>query len=306
MYFRFLSVALVILALAGPVLAEPIQVKIKAETVSGSESRAIVYLGKLFEERSGGRLQIETLTFSEEKQGLQAVRANNIQLLLTAASDLDSLFPLVKVLGLPFLYRDREDLHQVLDGEIGAQILDTRNDQGLIALSYWDRSFLQLAGPIPLLDPQQLQDVRFQNPSSLLASLANGRRTGFSEKSDITETTLDHLIGRGEKPGFSDLTLSGHAATGDLLITNREFWTHLPEDLKVIVQGAIQDTRLYVRELVEQAEQKQLKMLEESGTCRLHYLSDHQKEAWRKTLLPVYRQLPDISAKRIVNTIISR
>ena len=136
MYFRFLSVALVILALAGPVLAEPIQVKIKAETVSGSESRAIVYLGKLFEERSGGRLQIETLTFSEEKQGLQAVRANNIQLLLTAASDLDSLFPLVKVLGLPFLYRDREDLHQVLDGEIGAQILDTRNDQGLIALSY--------------------------------------------------------------------------------------------------------------------------------------------------------------------------
>ena len=68
----------------------------------------------------------------------------------------NGLIPETAIMSLPYLFRDVDHLHAVLDGPIGEQVLDLFTAQDLIALAYYDpgaRVLLQPASkPIKSID----------------------------------------------------------------------------------------------------------------------------------------------------------
>jgi TRAP-type C4-dicarboxylate transport system substrate-binding protein len=69
---------------------------------------------------------------------LQLTRSGELDLNRVSAQALEEVFPLVRVLSLPFLFRDVDHLNRVLDGPIGAELLGAMNGKGLVALAFFE------------------------------------------------------------------------------------------------------------------------------------------------------------------------
>lgn len=290
MYLRLIGSVLMVLLFAGPVLAKPISIKIvQPATGSTTENRAVNYLIKLIEERSGGRIQFEQVQGTDGKTDLRDLQGGQIQLLLLDSTALYRKHPLLQLFELPFLYADRHQLHKVIDSAIGRQILQTLQQGGLKPFCYWDKSFRQLAANRPLLLPEQANGLEFNDRESLLTEVFQGKIT-YSPREQGVEISLAELGAWRPDGSITDLTLSNHAATGDLLLTSQIFWDELPEDLKVIVSGAIKDATVYARELMTQADKLALQKQKKRGRFRFHRLTPEQRTAWQKVMLRVYRQ----------------
>jgi len=291
MFLRLFGAIVLLLVLAEPGLAEPISIDIVQTTTSTStENLAVGYLIKLIEERSGGRIQCLQPPKVSKKEGLALLEGHSDQLLLLDSAGLIQKLPLLQLFELPFLYADRRHLHNILDSEVGQQILQTLNQQGLKPLSYWDTSFLQLASSSPLLVPQQAEGKIFKRQTSMLTVAVQGEISPGTTGEHVYEISLAALADAQFEDLVTDLTMTNHSATGSLLFTNSIFWNRLPDDLKVIVKGAIQDTTVYARELMVQADQKALHKLEVEGRFHLHQLSAEQRSAWQKALMQSYRR----------------
>ena len=98
-------------------------------------------MGRLVEERSGGRLQIRVFhsrQLGEEKETIEQTRAGAIDLNRTNVALIGTFVPAMNVLAMPFLFRSIEHLQKVLDGPIGNEILGSFEPYGFIGLAFYD------------------------------------------------------------------------------------------------------------------------------------------------------------------------
>src|ERR1700734_1158180 len=103
--------------------------------------QALRFMGRLVEERSGGRLQIRVFhsrQLGEEKETIEQTRAGAIDINRTNVGPLGSLVPAANTLALPFLFRSIEHLHAVMDGPVGEEILASFEPYGFIGLTFYD------------------------------------------------------------------------------------------------------------------------------------------------------------------------
>ena len=315
MYKSIIGLIALFVLLGTPVLAETFSVTISRTSEPGNPQRlATDYLKKLLEERSQGRMRV-TLAMTDFKpvdSPLQAPAQQRSQLALVDLAKSTRWLPQLKFLQLPFLFRDLQHLYQVLDNEIGQQIFQADKQPEHIPLSVWDLGFRQLATSIPLLIPEQLRGMVITAPQG---------NTGFTFKQvndarrQATRSDLQYTVAFGydmllseltEKPPqqVSNLTLSNHILSGRILIVSRSFWNSLPEDLKLIVKGAIKDATLYFRELAQQDERQALRQLE-NGPLKVHHLTPAQRKSWQAEMQYIYPKLMGNTDLQIVESILN-
>ena len=103
--------------------------------------QALLYMGSLVAERSGGRHQIKVFhsrQLGEEKETLEQTRAGAIDLNRTNVALIGTMVPAMNVLAMPFLFRSIEHLQKVLDGPIGNEILGSFEPYGFVGLAFYD------------------------------------------------------------------------------------------------------------------------------------------------------------------------
>ena len=88
---------------------------------------AVQYMGELLEERTGGRIGIEVFhsaQLGEEKDTIEQTRFGVIDLNRISMAPFNGLIPETAIMSLPYIFRDTDHMHEVLDSEIGQEILD--------------------------------------------------------------------------------------------------------------------------------------------------------------------------------------
>ena len=143
---------------------------------------AVQYMGELIEERTGGRIGVEVFhsaQLGEEKDTIEQTRFGVIDLNRISMAPFNGLIPETAILSLPYLFRDTDHLHTVLDSEIGQEILDTFTAQDLIALAYYDpgaRSFYNKVKPIKSIDDLKGMKFRVIQSDVFVDMVARARR----------------------------------------------------------------------------------------------------------------------------------
>lgn len=294
---------------------------IKFSHVSGAESptgKATEYFKRLVEQRSNQRIHVEIdhNGTANSDAPLEALKSNAIQM---AAPDISVFYPVspqLRLFELPFLFKDSEHLHRVIDGEIGATLLESVAQGGLVALSFWDNGFRQLTTNRLLSRPQQLEGLRFPilksevltaqlkalgaqlediSSSQLFSALADKRIDG-------QENTLARIYSQKLHQVQSNLTITDHSVRGFLVATNERFWTQLPDELKVIIKGAIKDAAEYTRDMARQANDDALKKIEATALMQIHRLTREEKELWAET----FEEISPESYKRISGNLVQK
>ncbi|MBU2998013.1 TRAP transporter substrate-binding protein [Cellulophaga baltica] len=251
--------------------------------VNHSVHKAMVKMGEDLMDISGGKLNLKIYPSQQlgtERENLELLQIGSLDMTKISVGTLENFAPKMKVLGLPFLFRDKEHVFQVLDGEIGKKLLVESEQFRLKGLGYYDagsRSFYSKNRPI--YKPSDLKGLKVRVMESITAmdmvKALGGSPTPISWGELYTSLQQGVVDGAENNPPSFYLSrhyevckfysLDEHTVLPDVLVIATQFWDNLSEQEKEWLQEAVDNSVVYQRKLWAEAEETALIEVQKAG-----------------------------------------
>nr|WP_277612693.1 TRAP transporter substrate-binding protein [Eudoraea chungangensis] len=256
--------------------------------VNHSVHLAMVMMGDDLLERSGGKIRVEIYPNQQlgtERQCLELLQIGSLDMTKVSVGVLENFAPKTKVLGLPFLFRDREHSFRVLDGPIGRLLLDDGIKYRLKGLGYYDagsRSFYTKDRPINA--PEDLKGLKIRVMESATAiEMVNGlggSPTPISWGELYTSLQQGVVDGAENNPPSFYLSrhyevckyysLDEHTVLPDVLLAGTHLWNKLSAQEKTWLTESIEASVAYQRELWMASEKEALEAVTKAGVTIIY------------------------------------
>lgn len=265
---------------------------------------AVKYMGELLKQKTNGRISVEVFhsrQLGEEKDTIEQTRFGVIDMNRVNLAPFNNLIPQTVVPALPFIFRSTEHMHQVMDGEIGDEILAAFEPHDLVALCYYDsgaRSFYTVSKPIRGLEDMQGQKIRVQQSDMWLSMMqalkANPTPMSFGEVYsalqtgviDGAENNWPSLESSKHYEVAKYYTLTEHSMSPEVLVMAKATWDKLtPEDQKAVREAARESVGK-MRELWAAQEKKSEETVRAAGV----EIISVDKQPFIDAMGPVYEQ----------------
>lgn len=266
-------------------------------------------MADLLEQKSGGKMTIEIYPSQQlgtERENLELLQIGSLSMTKVSASVLENFAPSIKVLGLPYLFRDREHSYQVLDGQVGRQLLLQSEKFLLRGLTYFDagqRSFYTKTRPVNSPDDLRGLKIRVQeSPVAMGLVRALGAAPTPISWGELYTALQQGIVDGAENnpPSFLTsrhyevckyYTLNEHTAVPDVLLIGTTAWNRLSAQEQQWLQEAADEATVYQREVWQQAEQEALDEVQKAGVeiIRPDKVAFEQKT---QSLLEEYKEDP--------------
>jgi C4-dicarboxylate-binding protein DctP len=304
------TVAIAALALAAPAQAQqPIVIKFSHVVAPDTpKGKAANKFKELAEKYTNNKVLIEVYPNSQlykDKEELEALQLGAVQMLAPSNSKFGPIgVKEFEVFDLPFILPDLTTLRRVTDGPLGKKLLKLLEPKGMIGLAYWDNGFKQFSANKPLRNPEDFKGQKFRIQSSKVLE-AQMRALGslpqimaFSEVYQALQTGV--VDGQENTPSnmytqkFYEVqkytTHTDHGYIGYVVVVNKKFWDGLPADIRASLDKAMADATAYGNDISKSENDEAWTEIKKSGRTEIIELTDAQKAALRKALMPVYQQ----------------
>ena len=290
---------------------------------STPKGKAAAFLEKRIEELTAGKIDVQVFPNSQlygDGEEMKALVMDNVQLIMPSLSKFTSIAPEMQLFDLPFLFKDKDHLYKVMDGEVG-NILKSKIDakKQMIALDYWDAGFKHFSSSKKaIINPEDAKGQKFRIQSSKVLEAqfkavgGNPQILPFSEVYsalqqgvvDATENPLSNFYTKKFNEVQSSLTLSSHGYLGYLVVMNQQFWDKLPKDVQEKVSQAMKEATEFERKATAEDDAKIMANLKkyaaESKRLEIFELNDAQKANWRKVMEGIYPQFYDVIGEDLI------
>lgn len=247
------------------------------------------YFAELVAEKSDGRIEIDVFPagqLGDEKTAYQTIQMGGgaIDICRGNTNSLaDFGMEKLNLFGLPFMFEGREHLWNVLDSEIGAELLAEPQEKGsgmvgLFYLDEGDRNFFTIKGK-EIHTVEDFAGLKLRVPTTILmeettkALGASATPISFSELYSALQTgTVDGA----EQPhsGYSsnkfyevapNYTLTGHTYSPSIILMSEMVWNQLSEEDQAILLEAAKETEEYNKATIEELDAQLLEEIKAAG-----------------------------------------
>ena len=239
---------------------------------------AMVFMAKRCSELSEGKMEIEI--YPSEQLGSEQQCVGSLAITKVSAAVMESFTEDYKVLGLPYIFRDSAHAVNVLDGEIGQELLLSTEDRYIRGLCFYDagsRSFYTIDKPI--LNPSDLEGMKIRVMKSKTAmdmvKALGGSPTPISYGELYTALQSGVVDGaENNPPSFytshhyevcKHYALDEHTAVPDVLIISQHIWKKLSDQEKKWIQQAATESVAVERRLWSASVKKSLAEVQKAG-----------------------------------------
>lgn len=243
----------------------------------------LVRFAELAEQYSDGRLTIQIFPNAElgsETETLEALQVGTLDLAKSSTAPLESFAPAYGTFSVPYAFRDSAHFWDVLNSEIGRELLVAAVDRGLRGLCYYDsgaRSFYTADAPI--LKPEDVQGLKvrvMKSPTAISMIQAFGGSPTPMAYGELYSALQSRLVDAAENnpPSFytsrhyevcKHYSLNEHARIPDVLLISEQTWRELSTQAREWLQRAADDSVPYQRELWERLTVESLEAVEAEG-----------------------------------------
>lgn len=260
---------------------------------------------RVVEEKSNGRIKVEiygSAQLGDEKTVIEQVQFGAIDLTRTSISPLTEFNDMFNVLMLPYLYRNKEHMFNVLDGEIGDMMLEDLANTGFVGLGWYDsgsRCFYNTHGEIKSVDDLSGLKIRVQKSSLMMGLVealgASPTPMAFSEVYSALQTGV---IDGAENNWPSYLTTSHyevapyyvvdeHTRVPELVMISKITYDKLSDEDKAILHEAGEAAAKVERENWTAFEiESEEKVVADGST--ITRLEPEAKAAFQEAVKPLY------------------
>jgi len=265
---------------------------------------AVKFMGRLVEERSGGRLKVQVFhsrQLGEERETLEQTRFGVIDLNRVNFGPLNNLVPETVVPGLPFVFRDEAHMRRVMDGTIGEEIIAGADRHGFVGLCYYDsgaRSFYTRNRAARTPEDMRGLKVRVQQSDLWVAIMravgANATPLPFGEVYSALQTGVVDAA-ENNWPSYHSTRhfevakhycVTEHSMSPEILVASKRSFDRLPRDLQGILRQAAKESVGEMRRLWD----AQTELSRQAVTAGGSLVNDVDKEAFARAMAPVYDQ----------------
>lgn len=311
-----------LLCLSNAVFADPIIIKFSHVVAPDTpKGRAAEKFKQLAEQKTRGRVKVEVYPNSQlykDREELEALQLGSVQML---APSMAKFGPMgvreFEVFDLPYIFPDSNVLHRVMDGEVGKKLFAKLDTKGLTGLAFWDNGFKQMSSNRPMHNVSDLKGLKMRIQSSkvldaqMKALGAIPQVMAFSEVYsalqqgvvDGTENPVSNFYTQKMNEVQKHMTMSNHGYLGYAVVVNKDFWAGLPADVRKALTEAMEEATEFERDIAQKENDDALQKVRDSRTTEVYVLTDSEREAWRKALLPVHAEFESIIGKDLIQSV---
>jgi tripartite ATP-independent periplasmic transporter solute receptor, DctP family len=217
---------------------------------------SVISMGKKLSEATNGRLNLKMFPsgqMGDENTTLEKTRTGAIDIVRVSMSPVGGVLPEVGVFNMPFIFKDVDHLHAVLDGPIGEELGQKITDSklGLVFLGWMDAGSRSLITKKPIRNLEEIKGLKIRlqnNPIGLDAFEALGAnpvvipvgdvfsslQTGVIDAAENNEPTFDseNYVVAGTK--FYDRT--EHMMVPEMFAFSKVKWEKLSKDDQELIK----------------------------------------------------------------------
>ena len=229
--------------------------------------KAMMYMGARLEEHSGGSMAVDIYPSSQlgqERELIELLQIGSLAMTKVSASPLESFVPEMKVFNIPYLFRDEKHFWDVLDSDIGRELLRAPESVRLRGLGYYDagaRSFYTIDHLVRT--PADLKGLKIRVQQSQTAiqmvqafggaptpiswgELYTALQQGVVDGAENNPPSF-YLSGHYEVAKF--YTLDEHTYVPDILLISKYVWDRLAPEQRDWLQRSVDESVTYQKEL---------------------------------------------------------
>lgn len=281
---QIVFIAISLLLLSGCQLSKVKTIKLAhGLDVTHSVHLALEFFGEEIHRISDGQLAVEIYPNSQlgsEREILELIQIGSLHMTKVSAATLENFAPKSKVLGLPYLFKNRAHAFRVLDGEIGQNLLEDSQRYRLKGLGYYDagyRSFYTKERPVD--HPDELKGLKIRVMESVTAMNMvrsfGGAPTPISWGELYTSLQQGVVDGAENNPPSFYLSkhyeickyysLNEHTYSPDVIIIGNSFWNQLNEEQQLWMSKAVNASIDFQRKLWAEHEANALEEVVKAG-----------------------------------------
>lgn len=237
---------------------------------------------------SGGKLQIRIYSggqLGSERELVELLQIGALALTKVSAAPLEGFVPSMQLFSVPYVFRDEQQLWQVLNGEIGQRLLADLTPVRLKGLGYYDagsRSFYTTK--VKVTTPAELTGLKFRVPNSQTAVQMVQTLGGAATPVDWGElyTALQQGVVDGAEnnpPSFylsrhyelsKYYVLDEHTSVPDVMLMSQHIWDSLSAQEQGWVNQAFADSLAWQREAWQAQTRESLEKVKAAGVTVIY------------------------------------
>ena len=264
-------------------------------------------MAKNVEERTDGRVKIEVFANSEigaERELTEGLGLGTVDLVVSSTAPVTNFVPELGVLDVPFIFKDRESAVKVLEGEIGDELFQKMEGNGIIGLSWAENGYRHITNAKhPINTPKDLKGLKIrtqENEIHLAAFEALGAQPTPMAWTEAITALQQGVVDAQENPAIvadqfslfeanqKYMTLTGHVYSVAIYMMSKQTYDELPEDLREIVLEEGQKAGAQERDLIVEMEKESIKTLKENG---VEIVEEVDVAPFQKAVQPVYEKI---------------
>lgn len=254
-------------------------------------------------EKTEGRIEPEVYHNAvpgDQPDAIEQVRNGGLDFANFNMGPMGQIVPATNVLSLPFIFKDVDQMHKVMDGEIGQRFSDALAEEGLVALSWFDsgsRSFYNTKQPI--MTPADVEGMKFRVMNNDLyvnmVDQLGGNATPMAY-GEVYQSLKTGVIDGAENnyPSYDSsnhfevakfYSITNHLIIPECLCVSTAAWDALSDEDKEIVKAAAVTAAQEQRALWAEREKVSREKVEAAG-AKINEVSD--PKAFQDKMGPVY------------------
>jgi len=274
---------------------------------------------ELVKTKTNGQVDLQIFpngSLGGERDMIEGLNVGSIDMVLTSTGPMSGFAPEVTVVDLPFLFRDADHAHKVLDGEIGADLRKKVEEKtGVKTLAWWENGFRSVTTKDKAVQkPEDLKGIKIrtmENDIHMDSFKAMGAQPTPMAFTELFTALQQGVIDAEENPipvimtsRFYEvqkhLTLTRHFYNPSLmLISKSKFDSLTPEQQKAIEEAAVEAGK-YERQVVQDMEKQYLTELKSKG---MEIIENPDLRPFQDAVKPVYEKYEPQFGKELIDKI---
>ena len=235
-----------------------------------------------------------------EREQIEAIQLGTQDLVNTSTGPVGNFVPEVRIVDLPFLFRDYDHARKVMDGPIGQDLLTKFPAKGIVALAWTENGFRHMTNnKRDIVKPTDAAGLKMRTMENKVHM--DGYRTFGILPTPMAFPELFGALQQGTVDGqenpipvilaskFSQvqkhLSMTGHVYSPALLLMSPKTWNKLSDADKKVFVAAAQTAAVAQRKKVNDDENSGIALLESQG---MKVTRTVDGAAFREALKPAY------------------
>ncbi len=268
-------------------------------------TQGLLKMAELLKKWSDGRIIMivyPSAQLGSERETIKKTREGKIDINRVNINPITQIVPQFKAFALPYIFRNAEHMHKVVDGKIGNELMKYLEKKGFIGLGFYDsgqRSFYNSVRPIHSIKDLKELRIRVQKAEITIDMVKALGAIPIPMSFEEVYTALRTGVIQGAENNYPSWVTKGHFETAkyytqdehsrvpEIILFSKKRWDNLTDYDKELIKKAARASIPYQRKLWE-------KMVEESKQKALatgcEIITNIDKSPFIKAMEPVYEK----------------